>query len=52
MCLTLARVVAENELDTLYKDRDSRGFVMDKVYNDFQYVLANIRENDGTQYLK
>jgi hypothetical protein len=45
------RVVKENELDTLYKDRDSRGFVMDKVYDDFQYVLANIRENDGTQYL-
>ena len=45
------RVVKENELDTLYKDRDSRGFVMDQVYNDFQYVLANIRENDGTQFL-
>jgi starch-binding outer membrane protein, SusD/RagB family len=45
------RVVGENELDTLYKDRDSRGFVMDKVYEDFQYVLANIRENDGPQFL-
>ncbi len=45
------KVVLENELDTLYKDRDSRGFVMDKVYDDFQYVLANIRDDDGTQYL-
>lgn len=45
------RVVKENELDTLYKDRDPRGKVMDKVYEDFQYVLANMRENDGTQYL-
>lgn len=39
------------DLATLYKDRDDRGFVMDKVYDDFKYVLANIRENDGTQYL-
>ncbi|MEO9021286.1 MAG: RagB/SusD family nutrient uptake outer membrane protein [Ginsengibacter sp.] len=45
------RVVNESELDTLYKDRDSRGFVMDKVYDDFQYVLANMRQNDGTQNL-
>ena len=45
------RVVKDNELDTLYKDRDPRGFVMDKVYDDFQYVLANMRENDGTQNL-
>lgn len=45
------RVVKETELDTLYKDRDPRGYVMDKVYDDFQYVLANIRANDGTQNL-
>ena len=45
------RVVAESELDTLYKDRDSRGLVMDKVYDDFQYVLANMRENDGALFL-
>lgn len=45
------RVVAENELDTLYKDRDPRGYVMDRVYDDFKYVLANIRNNDGAQYL-
>lgn len=45
------RVVKESELDTLYKDRDSRGLVMDKVYDDFQYALANMRENDGAQFL-
>ena len=45
------RVVLENELDSLYKDRDPRGLVMDKVYDDFQFVLNNMRENDGAQYL-
>ncbi|MGN6298489.1 MAG: RagB/SusD family nutrient uptake outer membrane protein [Ginsengibacter sp.] len=45
------RVVNESELDTLYKDRDPRGVVMDHVYDDFQYVLANIRQNDGAQNL-
>lgn len=45
------RVIAETELAELYKDRDNRGFVMDKVYDDFKYVLTNMRENDGTQYL-
>ena len=45
------KVVENTDLATLYKDRDSRGVVMDKVYDDFKYVLENIRENDGTQYL-
>ncbi len=45
------RLVTETELDTLYKERDDRGLAMDKVYDDFQYVLANMRDNDGTQYL-
>ncbi len=43
--------LADTALSTLYKDRDDRGFVMDKVYDDFKYVLSNIRENDGTQLL-
>ena len=43
--------ILNTDLATLYKDRDDRGFVMDKVYDDFKYVLANIRENDGAQYL-
>lgn len=45
------KVVENTDLATLYKDRDNRAVVMDKVYDDFKYVLANIRENDGTQYL-
>ncbi len=27
----------------MYKDRDDRTLVMDKVYDDFVYVLANMR---------
>jgi hypothetical protein len=45
------KVVENTDLATLYKDRDSRGVVMDKVYDDFKYVLESIRENDGAQYL-
>src|SRR5690606_23817463 len=45
------RVVKDNEPDYMYKDRDDRGFVMDKVYEDFQYVLENIREDDGKQFM-
>ena len=45
------KVVENTDLATLYKDRDNRGVVMDKVYDDFKYVLANIRETDGAQYV-
>ncbi|HEX6846353.1 MAG TPA: RagB/SusD family nutrient uptake outer membrane protein [Chitinophagaceae bacterium] len=45
------KVVENTDLAALYKDRDSRGLVMDKVYDDFKYVLESIRENDGTQFL-
>jgi len=45
------KVVVETDLPTLYKDRDNRGVVMDKVYDDFKYVLANMRNNDGAQFL-
>jgi len=45
------KVVENTDLATLYKDRDSRGVVMDKVYDDFKYVLESMRENDGAQYL-
>lgn len=41
----------DSDLPTAYKDRDSRGVVMDKVYDDFKYVLANMRTSDGTQNL-
>ena len=46
------KVVLDTELDLLYKDRDSRTFIMDKVYDDFTYALANLRLSDGNvQYL-
>ncbi|MDR3132421.1 MAG: RagB/SusD family nutrient uptake outer membrane protein [Prevotellaceae bacterium] len=39
------------EKDIMYKDRTPRNEVMDNVYNEFKYVLQNLRENDGNQYL-
>jgi hypothetical protein len=45
------KVVDDTDLPTLFKDRDDRGAVMDNVYDDFKYALANIRENDGAQFL-
>lgn len=41
------KVVGDQELDLLYKDRDSRVVVMDKVAEDFEYVLTNMRLTDG-----
>ncbi|MCU0363544.1 MAG: RagB/SusD family nutrient uptake outer membrane protein, partial [Bacteroidales bacterium] len=46
------KVVLDTELDLMYKDRDDRTFVMDKVYDDFNYVLDNMKTADITpQYL-
>jgi len=46
------KIVTDAEIDLLYKDRDSRNLVMDKVYDDFVYVLDNMRLSDGSaQYL-
>ncbi len=46
------KVVKDAEIDKLYKDRDNRTLIMDKVYDDFVYVLDNIRISDGSaQYL-
>ena len=39
------------DLDELYKDRDSRVYVMDKVMEMSKEVLANMRTNDGTNIL-
>ena len=43
------KVVAEDDFATQYKDRDDRGIVMDKVYDDLKYAFTNIRANDGLQ---
>jgi hypothetical protein len=44
-------VLSDSEISEMYKDRDDRTVVMDKVYDDFEYVLANMRTNDGAQLL-
>ncbi len=43
--------VRSDDLDTQYKDRDNRQFVMDKVYDMCEFILENMREDDGEQYL-
>lgn len=43
------RLILDNELDELYKDRTPRDVVMDAVYDDFKYALENVRVNDGEQ---
>lgn len=46
------KVIKDTEMEIMFKDRDDRTMVMDKVYEDFEYVLANMRLNDGNaQYL-
>jgi starch-binding outer membrane protein, SusD/RagB family len=41
-------VLVETETNELYKDRDDRTMVTDKVYDDFVYVLENMRLSDGS----
>lgn len=43
--------VKNTEKDELYKDRTPRNEVMDHVYDDFEYAIANVRLNDGAQYI-
>jgi hypothetical protein len=46
------KVIKDSDRDLMYKDRDNRTLVMDKVYDDFVYVLDNMRLSDGNvQYL-
>ena len=41
-----------SDLETMYKDRDSRVYVMDKVYDMLKNdVLVNMRKNDGANML-
>lgn len=46
------KVVKDNDLVTMYKDRDNRTMIMDKVYEDFVFVLDNMKLADiHAQYL-
>ncbi|MDR0420941.1 MAG: RagB/SusD family nutrient uptake outer membrane protein [Prevotellaceae bacterium] len=39
--------IKDTEKDIMFKDRDSRDVVMDNVYDDLKYALANVRLSDG-----
>lgn len=43
--------VVATDFDQMYKARDNRGEVMDRVYADFQFVLDNMREDDGVGFV-
>lgn len=43
--------LAENDFDEMYKPRTPRNEVMDKVYDDLKFAMANVRLNDGDQYV-
>jgi hypothetical protein len=38
--------LTDDDIASMYIDRNDRGMVMDKVYDDFKYVMANMRETD------
>jgi hypothetical protein len=44
-------VLSNDEYDEQYKDRDPRTTVMQKCMEDFDFAMANIRTNDGTDYV-
>ena len=44
--------LSETDVDALYKPRDPRTFVMDKVLEDFQFAAANVRTEVGTEGLE
>ncbi len=46
------KVLLDTDLELMYKDRDDRTMIMDKVYDDFVYALDNMRLSDeSAQYL-
>jgi uncharacterized protein YozE (UPF0346 family) len=46
------KVIKDSEVSLMYKDRDDRTEVMDKVYDDFVFVLDNMKLADiNVQYL-
>ena len=44
-------VISDLDKDALYKPRTPRNEVMDHVYDDFKFALANVRASDGDQNL-
>lgn len=45
------QVLTETDTVLMYRPRDPRTFVMDKVLEDFQFAVANVRANDGNKGL-
>lgn len=45
------KVVSDTDVEGQYKPRDPRTLVMDKVYDDFDYAMDNIRLDDGASYV-
>lgn len=43
--------VKDTDIETLYKKRTPRKEVMEHVYDDLKYALANIRKNDGSLFV-
>ncbi len=43
--------VRDDDPDTMYKDRDDRQYVMDKVYDMCRFILDNMRLDDGANNL-
>lgn len=45
--------VEETDIATMYKDRDERGYVTDRIYEDLKYALENSYEKDNgsSQYV-
>jgi len=41
------REISALDVNTMFKDRTPRNEVMDSVYNEFRFVLENLREDDG-----
>lgn len=43
--------VNEANLEDMYKNRDSRSLVTDKIYEDLKFAMSNVRDDDGTLYI-
>ena len=45
--------VDETDIATMYKDRDDRGYVTDRIYEDLKYAIENsyTQDNSSTQYV-
>lgn len=44
-------VLSETDKEGMYKDRDAREVVMDKVYDLLKSAMSTVRINDGAQYV-